>query len=105
MATVVLNSVDAIQFVNISAKPSKSDPTLMVQAGDWQGENSVESGVMIDVTGQEAPVLTADNARKLAKWLNRAADTLDGVKTNTKKRHRFSYEEDDDNPDDFTRRH
>lgn len=105
MATVVLNSSDAIQFVNISAKPSQTDPTLILQAGDWQNDNSVESGIMFDVTGQEAPILTADNARKLAKWLQRAADMLEGVKTNTKKRHRFSYDEDDDNTDDFTRRH
>lgn len=105
MATVVLNSPDIIQFANIGEKPNKLDPTLILQAGDWQNGGSVDTGIVFDVTGQEAPILTADNARKLAKWLQRAADMLDGVKPNAKKKHRFSYDEDDDGADDFPRRH
>jgi hypothetical protein len=104
VATLVINSPDAIQFVNISVRGNKADPAMIMQAGDWQNESGVETGITVDVTGDEVPILTADNARKLAKWLQRAADNLDGVKSQAKKRHKFSYEEDDDT-DDFSRRY
>lgn len=104
MATIALNSADTIQFVNISVRDKQSAPTMIMQAGDWQNDSGVETGITVDVTGDEVPILTADNARKLAKWLQRAADNLDGVKSAPKKRHKFTYEE-DDNDDDFSRRY
>lgn len=103
MATIGINSADTIQFVNISVA-GKDRPTLLMQSGEWQNDTGVETGITVDVTGDEVPILTADNARKLAKWLQRAADTLDGVKTQAKKRQKFSYEDEDDT-DDYSRRY
>lgn len=104
MATVVVNSADTIQFVNIGSSAGSDGPTLLMQAGDWQNDNHVESGIVVDVIGGEMPILTADNARKLARWLQRAADAIDGVKSTNKKRHRSSYNEDEED-DDFSRRY
>lgn len=104
MATVVVNSADTIQFVNIGSSAGSNGPTLLLQSGDWQDGDHVESGIVVDVAGDQAPILTADNARKLARWLQRAADTIEGVKSTNKKRHRSSYSEDEED-DDFSRRY
>lgn len=102
MATVAVNTPENIQFVNAEAVPVKNAPTLMVQSGDWQIGPHVEPGVVFDVSGDEAPMLTANDVRKLAKWLNRAADNLDGLKNSEKKRKtRQHYESDDE--EDFER--
>jgi hypothetical protein len=104
VATVILNSLDTIQFVNVSSADGSKGPMLVAQAGDWHDEDRVESGVVVDVVGDQAPILTADNARKLARWLQRAADTIEGVKPVNKKRYRSSYSEDEED-DDFDRRY
>lgn len=96
MASIVVNANDVIQFVNVGAKPSKTDPTLLVQAGDWENGAGVEAGVAFDVSGAQIPILTASNARKLAQWLNKAADWLDGVKPAGRKHSKKHYDEDDD---------
>lgn len=100
MASVVVNAADIIQFVNVSGKNAKDDPTLLVQAGEWETGSQVESGVAFDVSGAQIPILTAGNARKLAQWLTKAADLLDGVNQPKKKHGKQRYEEDDD-PNDF----
>ena len=97
MATLVENNPTAMQFVN-AEHGTKDAPTLTVQAGDWDAGDHVESGIVFDTFGSQAPMLTAIDARKLAKWLTRAADTVEGVKHSDKKhkpRHHH-YEEDDD---------
>ena len=104
MATVVVNSADTIQFVNVVSSGSPDNPTLILQAGDWQDGDRVEAGIVVDVVGDQAPILTADNARKLSRWLQRAADSIEGVKSTNKKRHRSSYNEDEED-DDFSRRY
>lgn len=96
MATIVENHPDIIQFVNSVATGNKDVPTLAVQSGDWQVDDHVESGIVFDAYGPQPPILTSSDARKLAKWLNRAADSLDGVKNSDKKnKHRHHYEQDD----------
>lgn len=100
MASVVINSADTIQFVNVSGKAAKNDPTLVVQAGDWETGDSVETGITFDVFGAQTPILTTANARKLAQWLAKTADILDGVKPTKKKHPKPRYEEDDS--DDFS---
>ena len=96
MATIVENRPDSIQFVNSSATGNKDAPTLAIQAGDWDVGDHVESGIVFDAYGDQPPILTSADARKLAKWLNRAADSLDGVKHSDKKnKHRHHYEQDD----------
>lgn len=102
MATIAVNTPDSIQFVNAENGQIKDAPTLSVQAGDWQVGPHVEAGVLVDVTGTDAPMLTANDARKLAKWLIRAADQLDGVKNSEKKRkHKQHYEQDEDDFDRY----
>jgi hypothetical protein len=99
VATVVVNTPDLIEFKNILAGANpKESPTVTAQSGSWDAGGHSESGVVIDVYGSQAPLLTPSDARKLAKWLNKAADELDGPKASKKpgykQRH---YEEDDDN--------
>lgn len=100
MATVVVNRPDLIEFRNIVPKAQASDsPTLVVQAGVWQAENNTdETGIVFDVGGANAPLLTPVDARKLAKWLTKAADELEGIgaekKKHKQKRHWGEDEED-----------
>lgn len=95
MATIVKNTPDHIEFKNIT--PSDSSPTLSVQAGDWETSAGGETGVVFDVFGDQPPLLSPNEARKLAKWLERAATALDGKKPDKKhKHHRSGYEDDDD---------
>jgi hypothetical protein len=97
VANISVNSADTIQFVNVETGPTKDHPTLTVQAGDWDSGTTAMSGIVVDVTGTQAPLLTPIDARKLSKWLARAADMLDGVKNSEKKKKpRAHYEEDDD---------
>lgn len=97
MATLVENRPDSIQYVNAAGVNVKDAPTLIVQSGDWQVGDHVEAGVVFDAFGEQPPILTAADARKLAKWLTRAADNLDGVKNSDKKsKHRHQHYEQDD---------
>lgn len=97
MATLVENRPDSIQYVNAVGADTKDAPTLIVQAGDWQVGDHVEAGIVFDAYGDQPPILTAHDARKLAKWLTRAADNLDGVKNSDKKsKHRNNHYEQDD---------
>lgn len=100
MATVVVNSADTIEFADLSTPNKPNPPTLSVQVGEWETDNRVDAGVVFDTYGEQLPILTSNDARKLAKWLVRAADVLDGVKNSAKKgRPRNHYEVDD--PDDY----
>lgn len=104
MANVSINTADTLQFVNIGSngKKTESDPTVLFQAGDWGADGKNEAGIVVDVSGDQVPLLTTANARKLARWLEKAADDLDGVKHHNKKRGKH-YDEDDG--DDFTSRY
>lgn len=103
MATISVNSSENIQFVNLDNKLGDDSPRLDVSAGDWQNGDHVESGVVFDVFGNQAPMLTANDARKLSKWLARAADTLDGVKNSEKKHKQRHSRHEEDDEDDFRR--
>lgn len=102
MANVSINTPDTIQFVNLgpTGKKTETDPTVIFQAGEWNADGKTETGVAVDVSGDQLPLLTAANARKLARWLERAADDLDGTKHHNKKRGKHQYDEDDS--DDFS---
>lgn len=104
MATIAVNNDGMIQFVNFIADASGRGnqidaPTLVVQSGEWQNDSATEAGVVFDVAGDQAPILDSKDARKLAKWLQRAADILDGTKNSTRKNKARNYYEDED--DDF----
>ena len=96
MATVVVNKPDHIEFKNVNAaKPPDAAPTVSLQSGDWDAEKYTEAGIVIDVYGAQLPLLSPTDARKLAKWLVRAADDLEGVKSDKKRKRRPREEEDD----------
>lgn len=96
MATLVENRPDSIQYVNASTTNTKDVPTLLIQAGDWQVDAHVEPGIVFEIFGDQPPILTSADARKLAKWLSRAADSLDGTKNSDKKSKHRHYQQDDD---------
>ena len=96
MATVVTNKPDYLEFKNVVATESAENaPTVTFQLGDWAAENHIETGIAVDVYGAELPLLSAANARKLAKWLTRAADEIDGGKLDKKRKPRYDNEDDD----------
>lgn len=99
MATIAQNDDDSISFVNFQAgKDPKTSPTLLVQAGDWDfSDDGFATGFTFLVTGDVTPLLTPSDARKLAKWLSRVADLLEGTKTSdSKKKRKRHYDDDDD---------
>lgn len=101
MATLAVNTDKLIQFVNYIGDDANKNPALFVQAGEWKNEEAVEAGIVFDIGGEEAPLLDAKDARKLARWLTRAADLLDGSHNSERKnKQRHYYEEEDD---DFSR--
>ena len=98
MATITINTAETIEFRDAQPNLPPDASFVTAQLGKWALDNSVETGIIVDASGPDTPptVLSANNARKLAKWLTRAADELDaagGTKA-TKKRH--YYEQDDD---------
>lgn len=96
MATVVVNNPDHIEFRNVNAAKKQDDsPAVSFQAGEWSAENHVEAGIVVDVFGSQLPLLSPTDARKLAKWLTRAADDLEGVKHAKQRKHRPRLEADD----------
>lgn len=95
MATVLKNTADEIVFCNSAAEKKPKDvPTLTAIVGDWETGNAVEPGVVFEISGDQFPMLTSADARKLSKWLARAADVLDDVKPQ-KKKNQPHYEQDD----------
>ena len=102
MATVAVNTSNHIEFRNItSSVPTADQPTLVVQAGDWSASSHTEAGVIFDVYGEQAPILTPADARKLAKWLARAADDLEDKTPEKKGKQKYRHA-DDDNYDEWS---
>lgn len=97
MATVLTNTAYEIAFANQNPKQkTEENPTVKVIAGDWETGDAVEPGIVIEVYGSQFPILTATDARKLSKWLSRAADLLEDVRPQKKKgQTRQHYEADD----------
>lgn len=101
MATLSLNTADAIEFKNMRPDISAHDaPVVLVQVGEWDMGKTAEAGVIVDAYGTDTytPILTANDARKLAKWLNRAADILDNAANAPKKNKKRTHYEEDDEP-------
>lgn len=82
---------------NMPIKEGEETPTVLAEVGTWQVKDGHSSGVLVDVYGSVVPLLSANDARKLGKWLVRAADSLDGAQTqNRKNKPRHRYEEEDE---------
>jgi hypothetical protein len=91
--TAVKNDASSISVL-LFPNPAISGANLKVET---KAEGTINVRV-IDVYGSQAPLLTPADARKLAKWLNKAADELEGPKSSKKPGHKQRhYEEDDDN--------
>lgn len=101
MANLRINTLYEIEFQNFrAAVPNDELPYVSAQLGEWEIGSAIEAGIVIDAGGTQdyPPILTATDARKLAKWLNAAADALEGeVKKTKKHKKRNHYEEEDDN--------
>lgn len=101
MANLRINTLYEIEFQNFRPNVAPADlPYVAAQLGDWKIGDSTEAGIVVDAGGPEEypPILSAAAARKLAKWLNNAADALDGNTNNSHKKHkkRNHYQEDDE---------
>lgn len=102
MATVLTNTADEIAFCNPAVgKKTNETPTLKVLAGDWDNNGAMEPGLVFEVYGNQFPMLSAVDARKLSKWLARAADLLDDVKPQKKKGYNRPHYESDDDTDNY----
>lgn len=93
---------DFIFFANRAAQPEDANlPALVVEFGELSDADSQPlSGVIFSIEGDYSPVLSSRDARKLSKWLDRAADSLDGIsaspKGKKKRRHKYDEEDEDD---------
>jgi len=82
-----------IEFQNFRSDVAPDNlPYISAQLGDWEigSARELESGIVIDAAGpvEYPPILSAAAARKLAKWLNNAADALDGKVSSASKKHK-----------------
>lgn len=103
MSNLRIHTPDEIEFQNNRpGVPATALPYVTAQLGEWEMGDAVETGIIVDAGGTEkyAPILSATDARKLAKWLNNAADTIEGLPNTTNKKHKKrTYYEQDDEPD------
>jgi hypothetical protein len=84
----VVQQSDSLIEIRANSMPVKAGeeiPTVLAEVGTWQVESGQSSGVLLDVYGAVVPLLSANDARKLGKWLLRAAEELDGKQTQERK--------------------
>lgn len=75
---ITYNTPDSIEIANdIAVKEGQDQPSVLFHAATWQAECGVEPGIAVEVFGPRAPLISAVNARILARWLNEAADNLE----------------------------
>jgi len=60
--------------------PGEDPPTLLLEAGIWTTADGKKSGISVSAFGELAPLLEPRDAKRLAKWLENAADILSGEK-------------------------
>lgn len=92
------NALIELRSGHVPVKDGEEHPTVFAEVGTWKTENGNSSGVAIDVFGVKQPLLSAADARKLGKWLLRAAEELDGKPAHDKKnktRRRYDDEEEE----------
>jgi hypothetical protein len=98
VATITINTAETIEFREAQPNLPPDASFVTVQLGKWELDNRVETGIIVDSNGLDVPptILSANNARKLAKWLTRAADQLDATGSSKSAKKRHYYEQDDD---------
>lgn len=97
----VVQQSDSLIEIQAPAGPLKKGEVpaaVLAEVGVWATDTGNNTGVVIDLTGDNLPpILSANDARKLGKWLLRAAEELDGKPANSKKnRPRRNYDDSDD---------
>jgi len=86
-----------IRANHMAIQPGEEHSTVLAEVGTWKTDTGNTSGVLVDIQGDIAALLSATDARKLGRWLMRAAEELDGKPAQDKKgRARRHYEVDDD---------
>ena len=96
---IVTNEDDIFELRNdVPVAKGEDQPTVLVEAGTWKTDNGNTTGIAVTTYGDIAALVSPNEARKLAKWLMRAADKLEGDGRNksrpgSKPSH---YEQDDD---------
>jgi hypothetical protein len=97
--SVVQQSDSLIEILanHMALQPGEKHSTVLAEVGTWKTETGNKSGVLVDVVGDLAALLSATDARKLGRWLMRAAEELDGKPAQDRKnRPRRRYEDDED---------
>lgn len=96
---------DFIRFSNKFFSSDEADPSaLLVEFGSFQDPSAhLNAGFVFTAEGDYSPVLSAKDARKLSRWLEKAADTLEGIspQKKQKKKKRHQYSDDDEENDDY----
>ena len=80
---IVTNEDDLFELRNdVPLEDGEDQPTVLVEAGTWKTHNGNTTGIAITTYGDVAALVSPNEARKLAKWLTRTADRLDGESRN-----------------------
>lgn len=76
---IVTNEVDIFELRNDVPVPEGEErPTLLLESGTWNTKQGTISGISVSTFGDVSPLVSPTEARKLAKWLQRAAEELEG---------------------------
>lgn len=91
------DSLIEIRANHMAIKPGEEHSTVSAEVGTWNTDTGNTSGVLVDIVGDIAALLSATDARKLGRWLLRASEELDGKPAQDRKgRARRHYETDED---------
>lgn len=101
MSDIKICTEDMFELRNPRAVPQGEDPpTLLLEAGTWNTGDGQKSGISVSAFGEFAPLIEPRDAKRLAKWLEAAADLLSGEKKKNGDR-RGPKKRRDDEDDDF----
>ena len=77
-SVITLHTPDTIEISNrCSFKDGQDPPSVLMHSSSWQVEGETYHGIAVEVFGSRAPLISAPDARSLAKWLVEAADYLE----------------------------
>jgi hypothetical protein len=77
---IVTNEIDIFELRNdVLVAEGEDQPTFLAEAGTWNTKTGRVTGISVSTFGDVAPIVSPTEARKLAKWLVRAAEDLDGA--------------------------
>lgn len=81
VSDIRLYTDDTLELQNpVAEQKGEEPPTLLFEVGVWNMPTGQKSGIAVSAFGELAPLIEPQDARRLAKWLLAAADTLSGEK-------------------------